>query len=110
MRREPKWQHSDATQQAGAVPTAIRRYSAARRSRKQIVLVLLLVLDYSISDYENEEEDEDKRFARLATIWTDTDSCGSRHYGFSQPKLTFVATFVLLLLLILLLICDYDYD
>jgi len=50
----------------------ISRYSAARPSRKQIVLVLLLVLDYSIPDYENDEE-EDERFARLATIWTDTD-------------------------------------
>ncbi len=46
-------------------------YSAARRSRKQIVLVLLLVLDCSISDYENEDDDE--RFAGPATIWTDTD-------------------------------------
>ena len=47
------------------------RYSIARRSRNQILLVLLLVLvlDRSIADYENEDE----RFARPATIWTDTD-------------------------------------
>jgi hypothetical protein len=49
------------------------RYSAARRSRNQIVLVLVLVLDCSISDYENEDDDEDETFAQSATIWTDTD-------------------------------------
>ena len=52
---------------------ATLRYKAARRSRKQIVLVLLLVLDCPISDYENEDDEEDERFARPATIWTDTD-------------------------------------
>jgi hypothetical protein len=45
--------------------SATLRYSAARRSRKQIVL--LLVLDCAISDYENEDDDEDERFARPAT-------------------------------------------
>ena len=32
----------------------------------------MLVLDCPISDDENEDEDEDERFARPATIWTDT--------------------------------------
>src|SRR5207249_3754345 len=56
--------------------SATLRYSAARRSRKQIVLVLLLVLalDCPILDYENEDDDEDERFARAGTIWTDTDA------------------------------------
>jgi hypothetical protein len=54
---------------------AIAGCYTARQSRKQIVLVLLLVLvlDCPISDYENEDDDEDERFARPATIWTDTD-------------------------------------
>ena len=53
----------------------VLRYSAARRSRDPIVIVLLLVLvlDCPISDDENEDDDEDERFARPATIWTDTD-------------------------------------
>ena len=50
--------------------------NTAQRSRNQIVLVLLLVLvlDCFISDYADEDDDEDERFARRATIWTDTDS------------------------------------
>src|SRR2546427_10516303 len=62
------------------------RYSAARRSRNQVVLVLLLVLDCPITDYENEDDDEDERFARPATIWTDTDRLGSLRYaGRAKP-------------------------
>ena len=48
-----------------------RRYGTAQRRRNQILIVL--VLDCPISDYENEDDDEDERFARPATIWTDTD-------------------------------------
>jgi len=57
------------------------RYSAARPSRNQIVLVLVLVLDCPVSDYEDDDEDEDEKFARPATIRTDTDRLGSLCYG-----------------------------
>jgi len=58
------------------------RYSAARQSRNQFVLVLVLVLDRPVSDYEDEDddEDEDEKFARPATIRTDTDRLGSLRY------------------------------
>ena len=49
------------------------------RSRNQIVLVL--VLDCPISDYENEDDEEDERFARPATIWTDTAGNLSDEFG-----------------------------
>ena len=53
------------------------RYSAAQRSRNPIVLVLLLVLvldcPFSDDEIEDDDEDEDERFARPATIGTDTD-------------------------------------
>ena len=62
--------HASALHNAWQSATLL--YSVARWSRKQIVLVLLLVLDCPISDFENEDDDEDERFARLATIWTDT--------------------------------------
>jgi hypothetical protein len=44
------------------------QYSAARRTRKQIVLVLflVLVLDCPIADYENKDDDEDESFERSA--------------------------------------------
>ena len=52
------------------------RYSAARPSRNQIVLIL----DCPVSDYEDDDEDEDEKFARPATIRTDTDRLGSLRY------------------------------
>jgi len=68
---------------AQPAPTGSRRYSAARPSRNQIVLVL--VLDCPVSDYEDddedEDEDEDEKFARPATIRTDTDRQGCLRYN-----------------------------
>ena len=41
----------------------------------------MLVLDCPISDDQNADEDEDERFARPATIWTDTDRLQVRATG-----------------------------
>ena len=51
---------------------------ARRRARNQIILVLLLVLVLDCPIYDYEDDDEDERFARAATIWTDTNRVSSR--------------------------------
>jgi len=52
-----------------------------RPSRNQIVLVLVLVLDCPVSDYEDDDDDDDEKFARPATIRTDTDRQGCLRYN-----------------------------